>query len=162
MPITVDQDATLVEDPVQKQRRIGLHALQVGDVNLTAGDWFQADGELEPCRGTLVGERDQQVEVRARVLVAPRQRTVEHGKANIVLGAERAVKVSNQLVGCSHAGEATATYARYGDAPAGSRTWIYRLGGADFGPEKPRVYWVFGKSALGAVSIDIGTFQQFR
>jgi len=49
LPVTVDQDATLVEDPIQKERRIGLHPLEVGDVNRTAGDGLQADGELEPC-----------------------------------------------------------------------------------------------------------------
>jgi len=48
LPVTVDQDATLVEDSIQQQRRIGLHPIQVGDVDRTAGDALQADGELEP------------------------------------------------------------------------------------------------------------------
>ncbi len=72
LSVTVDEDAALVEDPIQKQRRIGLHPLQASDVNRTTGDTLQADGELEPCGGTIVGERDQQVDVGARVLVTAR------------------------------------------------------------------------------------------
>ena len=51
LPVAVDQDASLVEDPVQKQRRVGLHALQVGDVDRTDGDALQADCELDPAKG---------------------------------------------------------------------------------------------------------------
>ena len=88
LPVTVDQDTSLVKDPVQEERRVGLHPLQMGDVDRTAGDPLQPDGELEPRRGAIVGERDQQVEIRARILVASCQRAIEHGKANALLRAE--------------------------------------------------------------------------
>lgn len=48
LPVTIDEDATLVENAIQKQRRIGLHPLQSGNVDRTAGDASQADSELEP------------------------------------------------------------------------------------------------------------------
>jgi hypothetical protein len=96
LPVTIDQDTALVEDPIQKQRRVGLHSLQLGNVNRTAGDALQADGELKPRRGTIVGERDQQVDVGARVLVAARQRTVEHGQTHAVLIAQRTAKTGDE------------------------------------------------------------------
>ena len=43
--VTIDQDAALVEDPLQQQRRVGLHSLQLGDVNRMVDDTLQADGE---------------------------------------------------------------------------------------------------------------------
>jgi len=33
LPVAVDQDPTLVEDPVKKKRSVRLHPLQMGDVN---------------------------------------------------------------------------------------------------------------------------------
>lgn len=48
LPITVDQHAALVKDPIEQKRRIGFHPLQVGDVNQTAGDALQPEGELKP------------------------------------------------------------------------------------------------------------------
>ena len=49
-----------------------------------------------------------------------------------------------------------------GYAPARSRTWIYRLGDADFRAGKWLVYWVFGPSAIHATSPDINAFRRFR
>ena len=46
LPIAVDQDATLVEDAIQKKRRLGLHPLQSGDINTTSADALKASGEF--------------------------------------------------------------------------------------------------------------------
>jgi hypothetical protein len=96
LPVTVDEDSTLVEDPIEQKRRLRLHSLQASDVNRPADDAFQADGKLDPRQGSIVGKRDQQVKIGVGVLVASRQRAVEHGQTNAGLGPQRTTKPGEQ------------------------------------------------------------------
>jgi hypothetical protein len=61
LTITVDQDATLVEDPIKKKRRVRLHSLQMGDIDAATADALQADDQSGTRRRKIIGERDQQV-----------------------------------------------------------------------------------------------------
>jgi hypothetical protein len=45
LPITVDQDTTLVKDAVQEKRRLGLHPLQTGGVYTASGDALKTNGD---------------------------------------------------------------------------------------------------------------------
>ncbi len=92
LPVAVDQDATLIEDAVEQKRCLRLYSPQISDVYPATADALQADGQPKASRGPIVSERDQQVKVRARILVAPRQRAVEHGKANPMLSPQRPTK----------------------------------------------------------------------
>ncbi len=96
LPISVHQDTALVKDPVQEKRSPDLNSSQVGYVNLTAADSLQADSQLDARRGTIVGKREQQVEIRVGVLVAPRQRAIEDGQTNARLGTQRPAKPGEQ------------------------------------------------------------------
>jgi hypothetical protein len=96
LPVAVDQDTSLIEDPVQKKRSSFLHPFQVGDINLTAAGSFQADSQLDANRGTILSEQDQQVEIRVGILVAPRQRAIEHGKTNALLSPQRPAKTGEK------------------------------------------------------------------
>lgn len=85
--VSIDENATLIKDTIQQERSPGLHPLQIGDINAAAAELLQADGQLGRRKRPIVCERDQQVEIRACVLVASRQRAIEHGKADAVLSS---------------------------------------------------------------------------
>ena len=92
----VDEDATLVEDAVEKERRVFLDLGKTRDIDPAATDAFQANSQVERSEGTIAGERDQQVQVGVRVLVAARKGAVEHGEADATLGAERPTELGEE------------------------------------------------------------------
>jgi hypothetical protein len=92
LPVAVDQDTPLLKDTIQKKRRPGLDSLKKGDVDPAAADLLKADGQPNTRQGTIIGKGDQQVHVRSRVLLAPRERAIKHRQANPVLGTEGTAK----------------------------------------------------------------------
>ena len=94
--ITTTARSSLPESLDGGTNLLGIDPFQVGDVNLTAAGSFQADSQLDANRGAIVGERDQQVEIRVGILVAPRQRAIEHGKTNALLSPQRPAKTGEK------------------------------------------------------------------
>lgn len=82
--------------PVQQQRSPRLYSFQIGDINLTATGPFQADSQLARHRETSAAKRDQQVESRVGVLVASRQRSIEHGQTNALLSPQRPAQTGDK------------------------------------------------------------------
>lgn len=93
LPIPVDDDATLVEDTVEKERRSFLDSCEVGDVDMPTRDTRQIGSQGIPGREMLSGDRDQQVQVRARVLVTASQRAVDHGEAHVAASSQSPPKI---------------------------------------------------------------------
>lgn len=96
-PVTVDENAPLVEDLTQKKRSIRIDQREIRDVDSAPGHGLQVGRKLGAVRRTMVGERDQEVEVRASVLLATGNRAVEQGEANTTLGAQGLTKPCEQL-----------------------------------------------------------------
>ena len=94
--VSIDQDAALVENSIQKERRPSLYPLQVGDINPATAEVLQADSKPGYRQRTIAGEQDQQVEIRARILVASRERAVENSKTNAMLGPQRAAQTGEE------------------------------------------------------------------
>ncbi|HEX3392666.1 MAG TPA: hypothetical protein VHS55_08895 [Solirubrobacteraceae bacterium] len=46
LPISIDQDTTLVQNAVQKKRRLDLYPLQTGDIDAASADALQTCGKL--------------------------------------------------------------------------------------------------------------------
>ncbi len=57
--VSIDQNAPLIEDSIQKEGRSDLNAPQFSDVNPAATKVLQPNGELGRRRRTLDRERDQ-------------------------------------------------------------------------------------------------------
>ena len=76
LPVPVDEDAPLIQNAIQKERRAFLDPPQKGDVNSATGDLHQAGGQRARPERSLASGRYQQVEVGASVLVAPRERAI--------------------------------------------------------------------------------------
>lgn len=94
--VSVDEDASLVKDTIQKERRADLDPFQLDDINAAAAESLQADGQLGCRKRPIVRKRDQKVEVRARVLVASCERAIENCEPNAVLGPQRAAKAEEE------------------------------------------------------------------
>lgn len=72
LPVTIDQGASLVEHPVQQQRRAPLHLPQQSDVDTPTGDPLQAGAQSRAGRMSDVSERYKQIHIRACVLMTTR------------------------------------------------------------------------------------------
>ncbi len=46
LPIAVNQDTTLIKDTLQKKRRLGLHPLQAGNIDVASTDAPKTHGKL--------------------------------------------------------------------------------------------------------------------
>jgi hypothetical protein len=57
--VSINENAPLVEDAIQKKGRSGLRPTQVSDVNPSATEVLQVDGQLGCRRRTIACERDQ-------------------------------------------------------------------------------------------------------
>lgn len=95
LTIPVDEDATLAEDAIQKQRSASLDPLQTSEIHLPSGHSLDARGKARA--NGVVGERHEQIEIGTLVLVPTRQRAVEDSQPNPALDAESAPKVGQEL-----------------------------------------------------------------
>jgi hypothetical protein len=92
LPVAIDEHAALVESAVEQQRCAGLDPREVGEVDTPAEVRAKARGQAGAGAGVLIGEGNQQVKVGARVLLATRQRAVEHSQSHAALGAQGVAK----------------------------------------------------------------------
>jgi hypothetical protein len=97
LTVAVDEDAALIEDAVEKERRVFLDPDKMREIDPAAADPLQTGGQVESGNEAIAGERDQQVQVGVRVVVAASQRAVEHGETDAALGAQRPAKLGEQL-----------------------------------------------------------------
>jgi hypothetical protein len=97
LTVAVDQNAALVQHPIQQEGSIGLNSLEVSDIDPTASELPQTAGQLELSCGRLVGERHEEIEVRAGILIAPRHRAVEDRESHTALGSKRSAERPQQL-----------------------------------------------------------------
>jgi hypothetical protein len=86
LTVAVDEDAALIEDAVEKERRVFLDPDKMREIDPAAADPLQTGGQVESGNEAIAGERDQQVQVGVRVVVAASQRAVEHGETDAALG----------------------------------------------------------------------------
>jgi hypothetical protein len=93
--ISIDEDAALVEDAIEKERRIRLDPSQVSDVHVTIGDIAQTQGQIETL--AIVCQVDHQIQIRVRILVAACQRAVKNSEPNTALGAKGATQAGEKL-----------------------------------------------------------------
>jgi len=91
---SIDEDAALVDYTFEEQGRIGLDADQVRHVHSSTGHLPKAGLQARP--GRVVGERYQQIQVGAGILVAARLRTVENRQSHPTLGTKRPSKIGEQ------------------------------------------------------------------
>ena len=97
MTVPVNQNATLVENAVEQQRRTWLNLPQVRQVNPPVDDLGQSIGDIAAPWETACRERDQQVEIRIVILIAARHGAVDHGEANLSLSPQCRAQVGNQM-----------------------------------------------------------------
>lgn len=90
--VSIGQHTALVQDPLQKKRRAPLHAAQIGEVNSPVGGGAKR-GDQSSLRQIIVGAAQQEIEIRACILVASRQRAIEDGEAYVRLRPQRPAKV---------------------------------------------------------------------
>jgi hypothetical protein len=95
--IAIDDDPALVDDPIEKKRRLGFDPGKVRDVDDTAGGPFQTRREARRRQWPTVDKVDEQVEVGVLVLVSTRQRSIEHRQADATLGSQRLAKFEQVL-----------------------------------------------------------------
>ncbi len=95
LAIPIDKDAALVENAIEKQRSAGLNPLKTSDVHSPSGHILKARAQARTSR--VAGERYEQIQIGALVLVATCQRAVEDSQPNPPLDAERAAKSGQEL-----------------------------------------------------------------
>lgn len=71
LTIPVDEDAPLVEDTIQKEWGVRLNPLETSDIHSASGHILNARTQARA--SDVVGERYEQIQIGALVLVATRQ-----------------------------------------------------------------------------------------
>jgi hypothetical protein len=71
LTIPVDENATLVENTIQKERGVRLDPLETSDIHSAFGHIFNARTQARA--SDVVGERYEQIQIGTLVLVATRQ-----------------------------------------------------------------------------------------
>ncbi len=97
MTVPVDENATLIEDAIEQQRRTLLDSPQLRQVDPAVDDLGHSIGNVAVPWGTARREGDQQVEVRIVVLIATRHGAIDHGEANLALSPQCPAQVGNQV-----------------------------------------------------------------
>jgi hypothetical protein len=93
--VPVDEDAALVEDTVQKKGGGYLYPVEESDIQPPSGHTLKTRVEVRPAGISSAG--NEQVQIRIRVLIAARHRSVEDGKPNPALGSKRATEAGYEL-----------------------------------------------------------------
>ena len=97
LAISIDEYTALVDDPIEEERRPLLHLPEVGDVHLAPGNVLKATGEVDAGSAPIGRQRNQQIEIRSGVLIASRERAVEHSEADAPLGTQGATKLGDEV-----------------------------------------------------------------
>ena len=97
LTVAVDQNAALVQHPIQQKGSAGLDSLEPGDIYPTGGKPTQTVCEFKPERRTFAGEKNEKIEIRALILIAPRHRAVKNRESHTALGSKRSTKRPQQL-----------------------------------------------------------------
>jgi predicted alpha/beta hydrolase family esterase len=97
LAISINENAALAENSIEKQRRGRLDPPQIGQIDPAIDEVGHSIGnvtvgEMAPCR-----ERNQQIEVRTVVLVATRHRTVDHRKTDLSLSPQPLAQFGKQM-----------------------------------------------------------------
>jgi hypothetical protein len=95
LAISVDENATLVENAFQKKWRIRLDPVEASNIHPASGRILKAPERGHP--GDVPGKRHEQIQIGAGVLVATRKRAVENSQSDHALGAKDATKLSQDL-----------------------------------------------------------------
>jgi hypothetical protein len=85
--IAIHKDASLIQNAIQQERRDILDPVEMRDVDTATGDLPETYRQVGPWARAPLCERNQQIEVGARVLIPSRYRPVQHRQPDAPLGA---------------------------------------------------------------------------
>jgi hypothetical protein len=92
LPLSVDENAALVESAIQEERRVSFNPPQMRDIHRTTRRGAQSDTQVAAGGEAIVAKRDQQVQIGVLILVTARQRAIEHSQPDSALIPKRPTK----------------------------------------------------------------------
>lgn len=95
--VPVGDHPTLIQHTRQQERRTGVNSIKSRDVDLAPSHIAETIGQSDAPDWGVVGEMDQKVEVRGRVLVAAGNRAIEDREPHPAFGAKRLAKSGQEI-----------------------------------------------------------------
>lgn len=95
-PVAVHDGTTLPQDRTQQYGLSITDMLQREHLYIAPKRLRQPSGELRGVKRSLLGERNQQIHIRALACIPTRQRTEKDGQADIALGPKRLSHCGNE------------------------------------------------------------------